>query len=806
MPESQFAKPLLQRSAPDISTPLLNSIIEQAIELVPRNAPLQRFQHRNPLAGFESLHWIDALHRADLIFTTNLSGGIPAAESLTSQTVLPPCNYPKLHEFPLLQDAVAQLSSPHRGSLRLKHLSEHTAEADQLVHEFLVPFLSCFCGQSSPHVAATLQSQGLLRSLILIHAGRHGPVPAWRRSLRDELLLVQSNGNDPLQSIEDSLQRLEVPTADRLDFLASTLCILHGWTGLIRTLESPAQGQPLLPPGTLIEFLAVRLILDRLASSFLKKTSPTASPRHDLLNHPQIQSAAEQAHQNPAQQHRVHTRNLFEQTVRQQFLDAMCIQPPPLPPRQSPQLQVICCVDPGQESFRRHLEEIAPDCQTFGTPGFFGIAMQYRESAGESFSDRFPPHIRSRHRIDAVNQATAGESTTQQSGSSGGSRQFARDESPDLQPHVGYCLEEMTEIVETLLRSIGLTEHFAPLVLVMAHTTDTAPWTHTAAQNCTFCSGHDAAPNARVFAAMANDHRVRHQLAANGIRIPPETLFVATVHRTCSDTIQFCEPALRVPASHHARLDAVLLLLEAALQGNAHERCRRFERTFAGDLPQQAAWHVLDRMDGCFPSVSEHVLAGNAICFVGRRERTRGLFLDRRAFLASYDPSTDDDDAATLIHLLRITLPVCVSVNLDYYFSTVAPEVFGAGSRRSLSTAAGIGVTVEPEGDLRFGLPSELVAFHEPVRLLCVIEAEPDRVCRAISMIPRLQQLVQNSWLHLAALSPTSACLYEYSEGNFLPYSSQTASLPGYTTSRLWYQNKSETLPIGVLQTDSQCI
>ena len=40
-------------------------------------------------------------------------------------------------------------------------------------------------------------------------------------------------------------------------------------------------------------------------------------------------------------------------------------------------------------------------------------------------------------------------------------------------------------------------------------------------------------------------------------------------------------------------------------------------------------------------------------CIVGRRSRTRGLFLDRRAFLTSYDPTQDDDERAILARILR---------------------------------------------------------------------------------------------------------------------------------------------------------
>ena len=38
--------------------------------------------------------------------------------------------------------------------------------------------------------------------------------------------------------------------------------------------------------------------------------------------------------------------------------------------------------------------------------------------------------------------------------------------------------------------------------------------------------------------------------------------------------------------------------------------------------------------------------ATNAMSIVGRREWTRGLFLDRRAFLTSYDPTQDDAESS----------------------------------------------------------------------------------------------------------------------------------------------------------------
>ena len=51
--------------------------------------------------------------------------------------------------------------------------------------------------------------------------------------------------------------------------------------------------------------------------------------------------------------------------------------------------------------------------------------------------------------------------------------------------------------------------------------------------------------------------------------------------------------------------------------------------------------------------------------------RTRGLFLDRRAFLTSYDPTQDDADGTILTRILQAAVPVCAGINLEYYFSHV---------------------------------------------------------------------------------------------------------------------------------------
>jgi uncharacterized protein YbcC (UPF0753/DUF2309 family) len=148
-------------------------------------------------------------------------------------------------------------------------------------------------------------------------------------------------------------------------------------------------------------------------------------------------------------------------------------------------------------------------------------------------------------------------------------------------------------------------------------------------------------------------------------------------------------------------------------------------------------------------------LAGNAAFLVAPREVSRAIDLRRRVFLHSYDPDVDADGAALEI-ILTAPLVVAQWINCQYYFSTVSPQVFGAGTKTIHNVVGKAGVIAGQTGDLQIGLPWQSVSDgqmlqHEPMRLLAVVQAPLDRIEAIIDRNPILQELFGNDWLALAA-------------------------------------------------------
>ena len=338
---------------------------------------------------------------------------------------------------------------------------------------------------------------------------------------------------------------------------------------------------------------------------------------------------------------------------------------------------------------------------------------------------------------------------------------------------IPFPLEEAAEKVGTLFNDIGLKSNFARLVTIIGHGATSANNPYESAYCCGACSGKEGGPNARLFARVANHPQVRELLKSKyNINVPQDTYFMGAVHNTTNDIVDFLDIDL-IPETHREEFIEASKLVDKALEKNALERCDKFliattpTHHFGRGRCQvtnekEAIAHVFRR--SCDPSEVRPELnhSTNVAVVIGRRQLTRGRFLDRRAFLSSYDPNNDDDKGTNLEHVIAPALVVCSGINLEYLFSTIKGSHLGAGTKAPLNVTSLVGVLQGVNGDLRCGLPSQMSEFHTPIRSIFIIDAPIARIEAVLERRPDLARLVRNHWVHLIARDPSTNTFHMY--------------------------------------------
>ncbi len=443
-----------------------------------------------------------------------------------------------------------------------------------------------------------------------------------------------------------------------------------------------------------------------------------------------------------------------------------------------PFLQAAFCIDVRSEVFRRALESVDPQIETIGFAGFFGLPISHKAQGSDVGEAHLPvllkPAIETTSHRDAAceheiriaarttralgrfRQAAVSSFAFVEAAGPGYAVKLLRDAlglgkkrsktEPMPQVSGGLSAAAKAETAAAVLNAMSLSQGHGRFVLLLGHGGHVTNNPHESAYHCGACGGYTGEVSARVLAALLNDPETRAGLAERGIAIPEDTLFLAGLHDTTTDKVTL--HAGEAANGREQDLHRIETWFAAAGKIARAERSARLP----GATPHSVAARALNWAE----VRPEWGLAGCSAFIAAPRSATAGKNLGGRAFLHSYDWAADKG-LGTLELILTAPVVVASWISLQYYGSTIAPEVFGGGNKLIHNVVGGIGVIEGNGGRLRPGLPLQTVhdgdkRVHDPLRLSVMIEAPREAIIDVLERHPDVRALFDNGWLHLFTL------------------------------------------------------
>ncbi len=819
---------------------------------LPSQSPLKDFIHHNTLHGFQEFDFFTGIGTARKWFGYQVfmslsdyrkkynSGEI--TETIVAYVIqkYAPSNDVEYWKNAMLHGKFPLENRPSVGRLREQWKFQKGIDFDVFIQPVLFQILGAFLDQG---VAAWKFPYADLTFWDAVKALESNSVTSVVHSQQAKKLLFQND-----LSTESLLYRLLGSKSLFEQYVFDQQFAHAGWSGLVATIES--KPETLLRPRsiTLDEIIRFQVLLEldllylkleenwepmnhwvnsEVVGDLFVQFEPSAldtvlmlwqrsleiSYYHEVLSGLQFNSQLK------------HSNSSVKQAVEQNKL---------------PSFQALFCIDDRECSIRRHLETEDLQCETFGTPGFFNVEFYYKPENSNYVTKHCPApvqpkylikeyHSTAKHKQD-IHFNTSSHSIVggwlisqvigfwsalklvkgiffpSMDGNSSSSLNHLGETAVlsvehrgefegDLQ--VGYTIEEMIQRAASLLKSIGMVNSFAPLVYIVGHGSSTTNNPHYAAYDCGACSGRPGSVNARVMATILNRKDVRLGLLNMGIVVPQNTLFIGALHDTTRDEIVYYTKELigKLDTQKHQGIQRVF---EMALKKNAKERARRFVLVDPSLSLNKVHKKVKLRSVSVFEPRPELNHATNALCIIGRREFSQNLFLDRRAFLNTYQWELDTTGDA-LYSIIRAAAPVCGGINLEYYFSKVDNNALGAGSKLPHNVVGLLGVSNGVAGDLRTGLPSQMIEVHDPIRLLMIVEQLPDVVLEAIRRDPSTWEWFANEWVNLVVFHPLEQRFYQFEKDEFCPYSIERQHTPIKNVDFNFLQQSADNLPVVIM-------
>lgn len=788
--------------------------IEKLSYYLPHQAPLKDFVHHNTLSSFQNSHFEEAISRASKIFGYKTSLNIDEYCSLYKKKII-------------REDILESVIIKRKGSKnadewihnlfhgkydtsihsRLGYYREWWKEVYQVdleheINNLLFRLLGGYLDQGVAQWHFPFDENGFLASVRKLN--KNGLVNIVHTRLGASLL------NNEEITIKELLDKLVGNEALYENYLFEQQFSHPGWSGIVATIEKHPESLLDARPISLEDLIKFELILEIDALEYRQKNKWKPLSEYDFEHPEQIFAPTPKTIEDDV-------ISIWQEAYEWSYYDSVLAGIQKMHSKShrktNKSFQALFCIDDREGSIRRHIENFDSKCETYGTPGHFGIGMFYQPKNSMFYTKVCPGSITPKHLIKEIGEeeelkkdihfsrksyhpiwsipysmligfwsglmmffnifrpsfSTMAISSFSHMGKN--SRLSIENKNPDdiengLQ--IGFTIIEMADIVEGVFRSIGLIDDFGTLIYAFGHGGSSINNTHYAGYDCGACSGRPGSVNARVFAHMANKKEVRTILKERGIVIPDYTQVLGGLHDTTRDEFEFYDEDILMEKNkglHKMNLE----IFRMALDMNAKERSRRFFSVNSKKTAKEIHREVRNRSVSLFEPRPELNHATNSLCIVGRHSLHEGLFLDRRTFSNSYDYSLDPK-GELLLNILNAAVPVCGGINLEYYFSRVDNQQLGAGSKLPHNVVGLFGVANGVEGDLRTGLPIQMVEVHDPIRLMMIVEHYPEVILEIIQQNKNTYEWILNEWIIFVAVHPDTYKTYRFENGVFTLY------------------------------------
>ncbi|RZK46651.1 MAG: DUF2309 family protein [Pedobacter sp.] len=667
------------------------------------------------------------------------------------------------------------IPSPRIGVLRSYWKVQRGVDLDPLVHPIFLKIVGAYLDEIN------IRNSGLSNKNGFVQFIRDLEQHSWGGFFKSKRVL--SLIKDPHTTIEQLLNLLVGSEEYFEQYLFDQQFVHPGWSGIVvATEDDPEMFGEQRSNIVLKELIFVELLFEidaldqRFGNSWLPITTDMdvgpiplfdPVPRYELNELLKIWQIA--------YEWTLYNRSL--KTIRQNRNDIKRLQT-------GNNFQALFCMDDRSASFRRELESVDIQCQTYGLAGNFGVPDQIvsaKKKPGKGLSTPLLERVEQNLKVapnglikeiflsvfvgyfaltqllkSALFGAVSGNDLLLEEiqASERVGKQFSLLDIP---------LQDRVNMVAGVMNNIGLRSNFAPVIYVVGHTSSNILDPFRGALGCGACNGRSGERNARIFARIANDHEVRKQLEQEGIRIPSATQFLAVIHDTNLQKVRFIDERKLNAANTYSHELHVNTFNEALNRVAVTEKMFIKNKPVYGDQDMKSPQITGEEEDYNLGHAS------NYMWIIGSKYLVPGVSLDNRAFLSSYS-SRHDADGKQLGDLLQKAFAISTSINLEYYFSTVDPERFGSGSDLSHTRISNLGMVNGIDGDLRTGLPKRITKWHEPVRLMMLIEHDPDTVLKVLGQLPALRSLLDNEWVHLLVMENGSHDYYRYDQQAFHAY------------------------------------